>query len=103
MKAVGVKVLQAKLSEFLRLVKAGESVLITERDEVIAEMRPARRQNVGELSLAEKLAALADRGDVTLASRPMRRDWTEFLNAIPPVDGVDVQALLDDLRGDSSG
>ena len=103
MKAVGVKILKAKLSEFLRLVKSGETVLVTERDEVIAEIRPARRQNVGELSFGEKLAAMADRGEVTLASRPMRRDWTEFLNAVPPSDRVDVDKILDDLREDSTG
>ena len=35
MKAVGVKNLKAKLSEYLRAVKAGETLLVTDRDEVI--------------------------------------------------------------------
>jgi antitoxin (DNA-binding transcriptional repressor) of toxin-antitoxin stability system len=43
-KTVGVKRLKAKLSEYLRLVKGGETILVTERDEVVAELRPARRQ-----------------------------------------------------------
>ncbi len=38
MKSVGVKALKNNLSRYLRLVKQGETVLITERDEVIAEM-----------------------------------------------------------------
>jgi len=42
MKAVGVKQLKARLSEYLRLTKAGETILVTERDEVVAELRPAR-------------------------------------------------------------
>ena len=40
MKAVGVKELKARLSEYLRYVKAGEPVLITDRGEVVAELRP---------------------------------------------------------------
>ncbi len=40
MKAVGVKELKARLSEYLRYVRAGEPVLITDRGEVVAELRP---------------------------------------------------------------
>jgi prevent-host-death family protein len=46
MKAVGIKQLKAKLSEFVRLAKAGETVLVTERGEVVAELRPVRRQTL---------------------------------------------------------
>lgn len=44
MKVVGVKELKARLSEYIRLAKAGESILVTERNEVVAELRGARRQ-----------------------------------------------------------
>jgi antitoxin (DNA-binding transcriptional repressor) of toxin-antitoxin stability system len=101
MKAVGIKVLKAKLSEYLRLVKTGETVLITERDEVIAEIHPAHRQEVGELTLEEKLAAMAERGEATLASRPLRRDWSSFLKAIPPASGFDLEKVLDEIREDT--
>jgi len=101
MKAVGVKVLKAKLSEYLRLVKTGVTILVTERDEVIAEIHPARRQRVGEPSLDEKLAVMAERGEATLPSRPLERDWKAFMAAMPAIGGVDVQATLDALREDS--
>ena len=101
MKAVGVKVLKAKLSEYLRLVKTGVTVLVTERDEVIAEIHPARRQSLGDLTLQEKLAAMAERGEATLASRPLRRDWSSFLEGIAPVKGFEIQKALDDLREDT--
>lgn len=39
MRAVGVKVLKNKLSEYLRLAAGGERVLITDRDRVVAELR----------------------------------------------------------------
>ena len=42
MKALGIKQLKARLSEHLRAVKAGEIVLVTDRDEVVAELRPPR-------------------------------------------------------------
>lgn len=43
MKAVGVKELKNRLSEYLRMVRHGEDILVTDRGEVIAELRPAGR------------------------------------------------------------
>ena len=39
MKVVGIKELKNKLSEYVRLVKSGEVVLVTDRGEVVAELR----------------------------------------------------------------
>lgn len=74
MKAVGVKVLKARLSEFLRLVKAGETVLVTERDEVVAELSPSNRQPLAPSSLEEGLCMLAEKGEATLRSED-NRNW----------------------------
>ena len=40
MRAVGLKVLKNKLSEYVRMAEAGEVVLVTDRDRVVAELRP---------------------------------------------------------------
>lgn len=40
MRTVGVRELKNKLSHYLRLVQAGESVLVTDRGSVVAEMSP---------------------------------------------------------------
>jgi antitoxin (DNA-binding transcriptional repressor) of toxin-antitoxin stability system len=40
MKTAGVRELRNRLSEYLREVKGGETVLVTDRGEVIAELRP---------------------------------------------------------------
>jgi antitoxin (DNA-binding transcriptional repressor) of toxin-antitoxin stability system len=40
MRAVGLKVLKNKLSEYVRLVASGETVLVTDRDRVVAELIP---------------------------------------------------------------
>ena len=40
MRAVGIKVLKNRLSEYVRLVSGGETVLVTDRDRVVAELVP---------------------------------------------------------------
>jgi len=40
MKAVGIKTLKNRLSEYVRIAARGEVVLVTDRDRVVAELRP---------------------------------------------------------------
>ena len=42
MRAVGVKALKNRLSEYVRAAAAGETVLVTDRDRVVAELGPPR-------------------------------------------------------------
>jgi antitoxin (DNA-binding transcriptional repressor) of toxin-antitoxin stability system len=56
MRAVGLKVLKNKLSEYVRLAARGETVLITDRDTVVAEIippRPGRSTMIADAWLAE--------------------------------------------------
>jgi antitoxin (DNA-binding transcriptional repressor) of toxin-antitoxin stability system len=56
MRAVGLKVLKNKLSEYVRLAARGETVLITDRDTVVAEIippRPSRSPMLADAWLAE--------------------------------------------------
>ena len=56
MRSVGLKILKNKLSEYVRLVAGGETVLITDRDRVVAELVPpaeGRGQTVDDVALAE--------------------------------------------------
>ena len=43
MRAVGLKVLKNKLSEYVRLAAAGETVVITDRGRPVAEIVPPQR------------------------------------------------------------
>ena len=43
MRSVGLKTLNSKLSEYVRIAAAGETVLVTNRDRVVAELGPPRR------------------------------------------------------------
>ena len=42
MRSVGIKVLNSRLSEYVRLAASGEIVLVTDRDRVVAELGPLR-------------------------------------------------------------
>lgn len=44
MRAVGLKVLKNRLSEFVRLAASGETILVTDRERVVAELTPPREQ-----------------------------------------------------------
>ena len=98
MKVVGVKQLKAKLSEYIRLAKAGETVLVTERDEVVAELRPARRQRPVTERLEDVLEALSASGEVTRAAQP-KGDWTWRSHGLGLPPGT-ARTLLDELRQD---
>lgn len=61
MRAVGIKVLKNRLSEYVRLAAAGETILVTDRDRVVAELGPPRPGRAERLSDA-RLAEAARRG-----------------------------------------
>jgi len=97
-KAVGVKQLKARLSEYVRLVKAGETILVTDRDEVVAELRPARRQRRPGEDLEEILQVLAEAGEITRPSTP-KLDWTWGARGLGLPPGT-ARKLLDEIRGE---
>lgn len=92
MRAVGLKILKNKLSEYVRLAAVGETVLITDRDRVVAELvppNPGRAEMLGDAALAEAV----------------REGWLTpaLLGGGPPPAGMPVaplDALLDELRRD---
>jgi prevent-host-death family protein len=56
MRSVGLKTLKNRLSEYVRLAAAGETVLISDRDRVVAELVPprdTRSANLPDALLAE--------------------------------------------------
>jgi prevent-host-death family protein len=66
-KSVGVRELKNRLSEYLRSVRLGESVLVTDRGEVVAELLPPG-QGQTDPSVPAGLLGLAKRGLVTLGT-----------------------------------
>jgi antitoxin (DNA-binding transcriptional repressor) of toxin-antitoxin stability system len=56
MRAVGLKILKNRLSEYVRLAASGETVLVTDRDRVVAELVPpqaGRALHAGDALLAD--------------------------------------------------
>ncbi|MYC66849.1 MAG: prevent-host-death protein [Acidobacteriia bacterium] len=56
MRAVGIRVLNSRLSEYMRLAASGETILVTDRDRVVAEIGPPRESRspvLGDAVLAE--------------------------------------------------
>jgi prevent-host-death family protein len=84
---VGTKDLKNELSRYLRLIRAGETVVVTDRGVPVAELRPIRRGTA-----ASALALLEQEGIVTRGSgRP---------SATPPVAVKrSVSALVIEDRG----
>ena len=71
MKSVGVRELKNRLSEYIRQVRAGESVLVTDRGEVVAELAPPG-QGTADASVPHGLLALSKRGLATIGAPPRR-------------------------------
>jgi antitoxin (DNA-binding transcriptional repressor) of toxin-antitoxin stability system len=69
MRSVGLKALKNKLSEYVRLAASGETVLISDRDRVVAELVPPRETRSGSLPDAI-LADAVRRGLLTPATLP---------------------------------
>jgi len=67
MKTVGIRELKNRFSEYLRQVRSGESVLVTDRGEVVAELSPPGR-GLTDASVPAGVLALARRGLLTLGS-----------------------------------
>jgi antitoxin (DNA-binding transcriptional repressor) of toxin-antitoxin stability system len=69
MRAVGLKTLKNKLSEYVRLASGGETVLVTDRDRVVAELTPPAPHRAGVLADA-MLAEAVRKGWMTPPAAP---------------------------------
>jgi hypothetical protein len=93
MRAVGVRELKNRLSEYLRLVRNGEEVLITDRGEVVAELRqPSPRLTLPYPALLDAV----QKGQARLGM-PNRTDVYRTLAGVMPSGSA--AKLLDEERG----
>ena len=89
MKTVGLKTLKNKLSEYIRAAADGETIVVTDRGRVIAEINPPR----------EKAESWRERGIREGWIRPAVRgpDWPPKGK---PVPGLTFEQLMADLEKD---
>lgn len=96
MRTVGLKVLKNKLAEYVRIAAAGERILISDRDRVVAELVPpdaGRAEGVADAVLAS-LVADGVLSPPLSPGRPLKADH--------PRD-VALGELLSELAGDRGG
>ncbi|MCK6479953.1 MAG: type II toxin-antitoxin system prevent-host-death family antitoxin [Planctomycetes bacterium] len=96
MRTVGVRELKAKLSEYLRSVRGGEVVLVTDRGRVVAELRAPGSARHLPPSL-EGLRDLIERGVVSEGGPNDPALYRMSGISLPPEV---VRRLLDEERGD---
>lgn len=94
MKTIGVRELKAQLSRVLREVKAGEIVLVTDRGQVVAELRAPDGGTLIESRTERVFARLAGAGALRLAESPREPYRASPIHA---PDGT-ASALLDEAR-----
>jgi len=75
---VGVKELKDNLSAYLRQVKAGVTVTITEHGQPIGRLSPVRR------SVEERLQELADSGLITWSGKRFQPDTSDVRPRLSP-------------------
>lgn len=68
MHAVGIRELKNKLSHYVRLVEAGESVLVTHRGAVVAELRPPGAAEARRNATTGRLERLQRRGSAVIGA-----------------------------------
>jgi antitoxin (DNA-binding transcriptional repressor) of toxin-antitoxin stability system len=91
MRAVGIKVLKNKLSEYVRLAAAGENVLVMDRDRIVAQLGPPPPQRAEAVSDA-LLAQAVREGLITPPALP-----PDAPPPAPPAGVMTLQDLLADL------
>ncbi len=97
MSKAGIREFKAHLSAYLRRVKRGEIVLLTEHGEVVAEVRPAP-ESVDDTP-ASKIARMIERGDLRPPRTPKARPLKNW-KGLGARRG-EAQRLLDSVRGET--
>jgi prevent-host-death family protein len=93
MSAVGIKELKNRLTQYLRRVKQGEEVIVTERGKPVALIQPIQSAE-RPASLEARLARLAALGLVTLPThKPLKRVRPVKVSG-PPIS----KTILEDRR-----
>lgn len=90
MKTAPVSKLKASLSEYLRRVKAGDEVLVTERGRPIARLLP-----VQAVAWPERLRQMEQEGRIKLGSGKLPKDFWRMPRPKDP-KGLVIKALLEE-------
>jgi prevent-host-death family protein len=98
MRAAGIRDIKNRLSEYLRLVAEGETVLVTDRGRVVAQLAPPPAYGTPAISEDRALARLAAAGKVRLPRTKIPSPGEGAVAGVP--HGLEIGALLDEVRSE---
>jgi antitoxin (DNA-binding transcriptional repressor) of toxin-antitoxin stability system len=99
--AVRMKILKDNLSKYLRMVREGETILVVDRGEVIAEIHRPTHHVPGSVSTREAfLNDEARRGGVTRSKTGRPPSMAKLLEIPRPSVPIRIQDLMDSLGAD---
>lgn len=96
MRAAGVREIKNRLSEYLRIVAGGETVLVTDRGRVVAQLAPPPAHTPPAISQDEALERLAAAGKLRLPRRRVPSPAAGPVEGVPR--GIDLTRILADVR-----
>ena len=95
MRAIGIKQLKNRLSEYVKLAAGGETILVTDCDRVVAELTPPSAGRNPRV-VKERYAEAVRKGIIT----PAKVVSTEVPRSAGTATFDEVMRLLDESRGD---
>ena len=96
MKTVGLRELKNRLAEYVRDVRSGEAVLVTDRGNVVAELVPPGQATAQHGDTSSGLIALAKAGRLTLRAENAAAAYPKLSRLLKHRRTAD---LLDEERG----
>jgi len=100
MKAVGIKILKNNLSRYLKEVRAGEHIWVTDRDEVIAEIHRPVTPLAGKVSRWDAFVNDQERRGKLRRARDADVSMQSSLRLPAMPTKIDVARVLDESRAD---
>jgi prevent-host-death family protein len=94
---IGLRELKNRLSHYVRRVRAGHPIQVTDRGEVVAELVPPASSSATGATARRRLTEMARRGLIRLGAPNDRRLYRRLPRLVPR--GT-VKRLLDDERGE---
>lgn len=93
MRTVGSREFKNRMGRYMKAVRQGQSLLLTERGKPVAKVVPPDPEPSAELSLTDILKKLEAEGKIRLAKRPLSK-----FRAIPSRGKSASQMILEDRR-----
>lgn len=73
MQTVGTREFKNRLSHYLRQVRRGRSLMVTDRGRPVAQLTPVLESNSGDRELMAVLRKLEAQGKLRLPTKPLRK------------------------------